>query len=85
VSNGVKDTPSAGYVTITLNSVCRLRAYEEVTFAAVAGMTDSNGTFPLHSRCISMALTIANTDIKLWKEGKMTPICRPSSRLSLEE
>jgi len=70
VSNGVKDTPSAGYVTITLNSVFGLRAYEEVTFAAVAGMTDTNCTFPLHSRCISMALTIASTDIKLWKEGK---------------
>lgn len=26
VSNGVKDTPSAGYVTITLNSVFGLRA-----------------------------------------------------------
>jgi hypothetical protein len=37
VSNGVKDTPSAGYVNITLNSVFGLRAYEEVTFAAVRG------------------------------------------------
>lgn len=49
VSAAVKDTPSAGYVTITLNSVFGLRAYEEVTFASVVGMTDLNAKFPLVS------------------------------------
>lgn len=49
VTNAIKDTPSAGYVTITLDSVFGLRAYEEITFAAVGGMTDINATFPLFS------------------------------------
>jgi hypothetical protein len=49
VTNAVKDTPSAGYVTITLDSVFGLRAYEEITLAAVAGMTDLNGTFEIDS------------------------------------
>ncbi|HEU4854395.1 MAG TPA: hypothetical protein VFS89_03805 [Nitrosospira sp.] len=45
----VKDTPSTGYVEITLNSVFGLRAYEEITFAAVAGMADINATFEIDS------------------------------------
>lgn len=49
VSAAVKDSPSTGYVTITLNSVFGLRAYEEITFASVVGMTDLNGKFPLVS------------------------------------
>lgn len=49
VSNAAKDTPSAGYVTITVNTVVGLRAYEEVTFASIGGMTDLNGTFPIYS------------------------------------
>lgn len=49
VSTAVKDTPSAGYVTVTLNSVFGLRAYEEITFASVAGMTDLNAKFPIVS------------------------------------
>ncbi|HEU4854279.1 MAG TPA: hypothetical protein VFS89_03215 [Nitrosospira sp.] len=49
ITNAIKDTPSAGYVTVTLDTTFGLRAYEEVTFAAVAGMTDLNGTFPLYS------------------------------------
>lgn len=44
-----KDTPSAGYVQVTLDSVFGLRAGETVTFAAVAGMADLNGTFTLVS------------------------------------
>ncbi len=44
ISAASKDTPSAGYVTATFNSVFGLRAYEELTIAAVAGMTDLNGT-----------------------------------------
>lgn len=48
-SAAVKDTPSAGYVTVTLDSVFGLRAYEEITFASVAGMTDLNAKFPLVS------------------------------------
>ena len=34
-------------MTITFNSVFGLRAYEEITFASVAGMTDLNGTFAI--------------------------------------
>lgn len=49
ITNAIKDTPSAGYVTVTLNSAFGLRASEEITFAAVAGMTDLNGTWPLYS------------------------------------
>lgn len=49
VTSAVKDSPSAGYVTITLNTVYGLRAHEEITFALVGGMTDLNGTFPLYS------------------------------------
>ncbi|HEX8874786.1 MAG TPA: hypothetical protein VF780_09175 [Nitrosospira sp.] len=49
VSAAVKDTPSAGYVTVTLNSMFGLRTFEEITFAAVAGMTDLNGKFSLVS------------------------------------
>lgn len=49
VSNAVKDTPVTGQVEVTLNSVFGLSAGEEVTFAAVAGMTDLNGTFKLES------------------------------------
>jgi hypothetical protein len=49
VTNAVKDSPSVGYVTVTLNSVYGIRAHEEITFDAVAGMTDINGTFPLVS------------------------------------
>jgi hypothetical protein len=44
ISAAVKDTPSAGYVTVTFNSVFGLRAYEELAIASVAGMTDLNGT-----------------------------------------
>jgi hypothetical protein len=49
VSAATRDTPSSGYVTVTLNSVFGLRAYEEITFASVAGMTDLNATFPIVS------------------------------------
>jgi hypothetical protein len=44
ISAAVKDTPSAGYVTATFNSVFGLRAGEEIAIASVAGMTDLNGT-----------------------------------------
>jgi len=47
ISNAVKDTPSAGYVEVTLDTVFGLQAGEKVTFASVAGMTDLNGTFTL--------------------------------------
>ena len=36
-------------MTITFNTVFGLRAYEEITFASVAGMTDLNGTFAIVS------------------------------------
>lgn len=49
ISAAAKDTPSPGYVTVTFNSVFGLRAYEEIAIAAVTGMTDLNGTFPIVS------------------------------------
>ena len=49
ISNAVKDTPLPGQVQVTLDTVFGLSAYEEVTFASVAGMTDLNGTFALVS------------------------------------
>ncbi|MEO9231635.1 MAG: hypothetical protein ABI216_22155 [Devosia sp.] len=49
ITGAAKNVPSAGYVTLTLNSVFGLRAYEQITFAAVGGMTDLNGTFELFS------------------------------------
>lgn len=57
---------SAGFVTVTLDTVFGLRAYEEITFAAVAGMTDLNGTFPIVSvdtalNKVVVALTTAQT------------------------
>ena len=49
ISAAVADTPSAGFVTVTLDTVRGLRALEEVVFSGVGGMTDLNGTFPLVS------------------------------------
>lgn len=49
ISAATADTPAAGQVTVTLDTVFGLAAYEEVTFASVAGMTDLNGTFELVS------------------------------------
>jgi hypothetical protein len=43
------DTPAAGQVTVTVDSVFGLRAHEEITFVAVGGMTDLNGKFALVS------------------------------------
>jgi hypothetical protein len=61
ISAASNDTPSAGYVTITLNSVFGLRAYEEITFASVTGMTDMNGTFPINSINGSNVVIILST------------------------
>ena len=49
ISAAVADTPVTGQVEVTLNTVFGLAAYEELTFAGVAGMTDLNGTFELVS------------------------------------
>lgn len=49
ISAATANTPLAGQVTVTLNTVFGLAAYEELTFASVAGMTSLNGTFPLVS------------------------------------
>ncbi|MGH8685646.1 MAG: hypothetical protein ACREUM_09890, partial [Nitrosospira sp.] len=49
VSAAVKDTPSAGYVQVTLDTMFGLRAGETVTFESVAGMVDLNATFTLVS------------------------------------
>ena len=43
----VKDTPMAGRVTVTLDTVSGLRAGEEIIFASAAGMTDLNARFKL--------------------------------------
>lgn len=64
VTAAVRDTPSAGYVTISLNSVFGIRAFEEITFASVAGMTDLNNTFPIVSVSgsdVVVALTTTQT------------------------
>jgi hypothetical protein len=45
----VRDTPVAGQVTVTLDTVSGLRAGEEITFSSVAGMTDLNAGFKLTS------------------------------------
>ena len=49
VSAAVKDTPSAGYVQVTLDTVFGLRAGETVTFESVTGMADLNASFTLVS------------------------------------
>lgn len=49
ISAAVKDTPSAGFTTVTLDSVFGLQALENVVFAGVSGMTDLNGAFELVS------------------------------------
>lgn len=49
VTDAIKDTPSTGYVLVTLDTAYGLRAFEEITFADVLGMTDLNGTFQLRS------------------------------------
>lgn len=41
--------PSAGIVEVSLNNVRGLAQYEEITFAAVGGMTDLNGTHEILS------------------------------------
>lgn len=49
VSAAIKDTPLPGQVTVTLDTVKFLAAYEELTFAGVQGMTDLNAKFALVS------------------------------------
>lgn len=66
VSAAVKDTPMAGRVTVTLDTVSGLRAGEDIIFASVAGMTDLNAKFKLISvdtatKKIVVALATAQT------------------------
>ncbi|MDQ3185316.1 MAG: hypothetical protein M3Q16_02415, partial [Pseudomonadota bacterium] len=49
VSAAARNTPSAGYVQVTLDTVFGLRAGETITFASVTGMNDLNATFTLVS------------------------------------
>lgn len=49
ITGAVKDTPIAGQVEVTLDTVAGLAVHEELTFAGVAGMTDLNGTFAIVS------------------------------------
>lgn len=49
VTAAVKDTPSFGYATLTVDTTFGLRAGETVSFAAIAGLTDLNQTFTLFS------------------------------------
>ncbi|MGH8908860.1 MAG: hypothetical protein ACRD0K_20795 [Egibacteraceae bacterium] len=44
VVNAQADTPAAGTVRVTLNTVRYLRVDEEITFQTIGGMTDLNGT-----------------------------------------
>jgi hypothetical protein len=48
VMGAARNTPSPGYVEVMLDSVFGLRVHEEITFAAVSGMTDLNATFAIH-------------------------------------
>jgi hypothetical protein len=49
VAGAVRNIPSPGYVEVMLETVFGLRAYEEITFSSVPGMTDLNATFAIHS------------------------------------
>jgi hypothetical protein len=66
VPAAVEDTPMAGRVTVTLDTVSGLRAGEDIIFASVAGMTDLNAKFKLISvdtatKKIVVALATAQT------------------------
>jgi hypothetical protein len=78
VSAAVKDTPSAGYAQVTLDSVFGLRAGETVTFATVTGMTDLNATFILVSvdpatRKVAVSLSTTQTFIAGGTWARMAP------------
>ena len=45
LTDTARDTPAAGQVEVTLDTVFGLRAGEEIRFASVAGMTDLNASF----------------------------------------
>ncbi len=49
VTGAIRNTPTAGYVEVMLDSVSGLRAHEEISFASVSGMTDLNATFAIRS------------------------------------
>ena len=49
VTGAARNTPSAGYVEVMLDSVFGLRTHEEISFASVSGMTDLNATFAIYS------------------------------------
>ena len=49
VTGASRNTPTAGYVEVMLDSVSGLRAHEEISFASVSGMTDLNATFAIRS------------------------------------
>ncbi len=49
ISGALRNMPTAGYVTITMDTVYGLREHEEIRFAGIVGMTDLNGAFPIHS------------------------------------
>src|SRR5688500_13061593 len=49
VTGAIRNSPGSGFVTVTLDTLFGLRANEELTFAAVAGMTDLNGKFEIYS------------------------------------
>lgn len=64
ISNAVHST---GVITVTVNTTYGLRAGEQITIAAVVGMTDLNGTFNIaevtNSTTLKINLTTAQTYI----------------------
>lgn len=70
VSAAVGNSPSAGYVTITLDSVFGLRAGENIAFAAVGGMTDLNASHTLYSvDAVTNKVTIILTTGQTYTSG----------------
>lgn len=73
ISAAVKDTPAAGQVQVTLDTVFGLAAYEEITFAGVGGMTDLNGTFALVSvDAATNKVVVALTTTQTYSAGSDT-------------
>lgn len=68
----VKNTPIAGQVMVTLDSIFGLRACEEIMFASVVGMTDLNTKFAIvsisgNNVVVSLSTTQTYTSGGTWK------------------
>lgn len=70
VAAAVADTPSVGYVQITLDTAFGLRPGETITFAAVAGMTDLNATFSLEAvDSTTNTVTVLLSTVQVYTSG----------------